>query len=110
MPGWEVFKEHLEGPLPNNLLKVLRLAEENGWTDSTSLVMRMSREQCIPFFLCWELRDGKYRFAGARVGIVREDFSGKLTLRDAMTYLKDPTVIEPERKKNVSPWRSAEGV
>ena len=73
--------------------------------------MRMSKEHCVPFFLCWVFDEGTYRFNGARVGIVRQGFSGKITLGDAMTYIKDPRVIEPERsKKNESPWRSREGV
>lgn len=50
---------------------------------------------------------GRWRFDLARVAIVRPDFGGKLTLKDALLYMEHPEVIEPKEPKE-SAWNKKE--
>lgn len=95
MPDWDVFQKMLESPLPANLRKVLDKAEERGWDPNPiTLVMRMSKDSLTPFYLCWEWKEGKFRFTNARLRWERIGQVTKLTLRDSMLYMEHPEVIE----------------
>lgn len=111
MPDWEKLREHLEGPIPSNLMKILALSTEQGWNpDPVTVAMRMSKPGCHPCFAVWTLNRETMRwsFSGARVNLVYPGFSGKLTLRDLGIYLANPEAIEVEEvKKGVSAWKQA---
>ena len=101
--------ELLSAAIPPNAWKILRAAEDNGWTENgaTTLVVRLhkpddtqdpkSKGVARPFFLRWDLAGktklGKpsWAFQGARAN------NGQgMTLEDALLYLEDPSVIYPE--------------
>lgn len=106
MLDWGKFGEHLEGPIPKNVMKVLQLSIEQGWDPTPiTLVARMSREGCYPCYITWELnlQTWRWNLRGARVGHVRPGFSGRLTGKDFELYLQKPEVIEAEEPKK-SPW------
>jgi hypothetical protein len=92
-------KDELDGePTAARAMKMLDQAEELGWTESpfVSLVIRLTREDAIPFFARWDLavsKEGKrsWRFQGARAA------NGQpLNFNDIKVYLNDPDVIHPE--------------
>lgn len=114
LPGWglcmaelpgqvtifDVLADEVEGePSAARALKVLAKAQEEGWTQNPvcSLVLRLTREDALPFFARWDLtfnpETGKksWRFQGARA------MNGQaLNYNDIFIYLEDPDVIEPE--------------
>lgn len=87
----------IDGPPPARVLKVLDAADENGWTENPyiSLVVRLTREDAIPFFARWDLVGSEdkrsWRFQGARAANGQ-----KLNYNDIFIYLEDPSVIYPE--------------
>jgi hypothetical protein len=91
--------ELLEGPLDKRVSKILSTALTLEWNPNPiTLVARFSKSPHLPFFMRWDLNPEtmKWRFGGSRVGLVRPGFSGKLTLKDALTYLEHPEVIQEE--------------
>lgn len=87
----------IEASPPPRVLKVLDAAEENGWTENpyVSLVVRLTREDAVPFFARWDLVTNgdkrSWRFHGARAA------NGQaLNYGDIFIYLDDPSVIYPE--------------
>jgi hypothetical protein len=92
-------KDELDGePTAARAMKMLDQAEELGWTESpfVSLVIRLTREDAIPFYATWHLSvsdTGKrsWRFAGARA-----QNGQPLNFNDIKVYLNDPDVIHPE--------------
>lgn len=100
MTIFNVLPGELEGePSAARALKVLAKAEEEGWTLNPvcSLVLRLTREDALPFFARWDLtvapETGKksWRFQGARA------MNGQpLNYNDISVYLEDPSVIYPE--------------
>jgi hypothetical protein len=97
---FQVLAEETEGePSPARALKILAKAKEEGWTENPhcSLVLRLTREDAIPFYARWDLsfdpETGKksWRFQGARA------MNGQaLNYNDISVYLEDPSVIYPE--------------
>jgi len=94
---WEDIAGTLDpATLPPNARKLLRIAEEEGWTSNgASLAIRLTREDAQPFFATWLLKEGKWAFSMCRY-LDPISGLGKLTMNDAFVYLKDPTVIYPE--------------
>jgi hypothetical protein len=97
----DVAQADLVSALSPRILKVLAVAEENGWTenDAISLVIRLNKPDdslARPFFMRWDLHRGEggkrsWRFQGARAS------NGQaLNLGDALVYLEDTSVIHPE--------------
>jgi len=92
-------KAELEGePTAARAMKILDQAAELGWTENpfVSLVIRLTREDAIPFFARWDLSVSdtwkrSWRFQGARA------MNGQaLNFNDIKIYLEDPDVIHPE--------------
>lgn len=90
--------EALESPLPPTVVRVLDKAEELGWFQNshTSLVVRLSRDDALPFFARWDMvvsPEGKrsWRFVHAWAKNAQP-----LSYNDIMIYLDDPSVIYPE--------------
>lgn len=90
--------------LPPRVRKVLDAAEENGWMENpfTSLVVRLTREDGLPFYATWHWVgvDGKrsWRFQGAYAK------NGQaLNYNDIFVYLEDPAVIYPEPPEDEKP-------
>lgn len=82
--------------MPPNLKKLIRIAEEEGWTpNGTSLASRWTRADARPFFATWLFKHGKWQFDVCRY-MDPINGLGKLTIRDAFIYLQDPTVIQQE--------------
>lgn len=86
-------------PTASRALRILDLAYEEGWdtNPACSFVIRLTREDAIPFFARWDLafnvETGKrsWKFAGARAA------NGQpLNFNDIKVYLQDPDVIHPE--------------
>lgn len=100
MDIFDVLPGELEGePSAARALKVLAKAKEEGWTKNPhcSLVLRLTREDALPFYARWDLTFDKetgkksWRFQGARA------VNGQpLNYNDIGTYLEDPSVIYPE--------------
>lgn len=91
-------KQEVQGPLPPRIDKLLDLAEQEGWFQNshTSLVVRLSREDAVPFFARWDMivrEDGRrsWRFVHAWAKNTQP-----LSYSDISIYLKDPSVIYPE--------------
>jgi hypothetical protein len=92
-----------EGALPPAARKVLSTATLNGWTVSpvASLVIRLNKEDddalAKPVFVGWRLNGltpgGKpsWTFDGCRV----KDGT-RLTVDDALEYLEDPGILDPD--------------
>ena len=51
-----------------------------------------------------DLETTRYSFTGARVGLVTEEWSGKLNLADCARYMENPIAKEPAKKKE-GPWK-----
>lgn len=102
----ELAQEALDNTTPR-MLKVLKAAEELGWTAGvTSVTVRLSRPDdkpdrtgavALPFYATWVLKGWtptgrpSWSFMGARAS------NGQaLSEADIMTYLEDPSVIYPE--------------
>jgi hypothetical protein len=92
-------KDELDGePTAARAMKILDQAGELGWTENpfVSLVIRLTRDDAVPFFARWDLSvtdSGKrsWRFQGARAA------NGQaLNFNDIKIYLEDPDVIHPE--------------
>lgn len=85
-------------PSAARAMKILDQAAGLGWTENpfVSLVIRLTREDAIPFYARWDLTvtgEGKrsWRFQGARAA------NGQaLNYNDIKIYLQDPDVILPE--------------
>jgi hypothetical protein len=92
------FMRVLEEDLPTRVQKILDKSMEEGWWENpyVSLVVRLTKEEALPFFARWDLHSdpsGKrsWRFHGARA------VNGQaLNYSDIFLYLEDPTVIHPE--------------
>lgn len=85
--------------IPAKAKKVLDSAFEQGWKDNgVSLVVRLDREDAVPFFARWDLietqKEGEetkrsWRFQGART------MTGQaLNFNDILLYLADPAIAE----------------
>jgi len=99
MDIFDVLPDELAGePSPARAIKILDQAKELGWTLNpfASLVIRLTRDDALPFFAKWDLsvsESGKksWRFTGARAA------NGQpLAYGDIKAYLEDPRVIYPE--------------
>lgn len=92
-------RDELDGePSAARAMKILDQAAELGWTENpfVSLVIRLTREDALPFYARWDLSvtsEGKrsWRFQGARAA------NGQaLNYNDIKIYLQDPDVIQPD--------------
>lgn len=83
--------------MPPNASKLLRIAEEEAWQlGPITLVARLQKEGAQPFFARWDFKGGKWSFAQCRAISPVGQGLVKLTIRDAFTYLQDPSVIYPD--------------
>jgi hypothetical protein len=100
MDIFDVIKDEVSSePTAARAVKVLDAAKANGWVENThaSLVLRLTREDALPFFASWNLsfnpETGKrsWRFTGARAKNMQP-----LNYQDIFVYLENPEVIYPE--------------
>lgn len=100
----DALKDEIEmgEPTAARAMKILDQAGELGWTENpvVSLVLRLTRDDALPFFARWDLtvtNEGKrsWRFQGARA-----QNGQPLAFNDIKVYLADPDVIHPEPPTN----------